>query len=151
MKLCENFTAASKPFQATDTMNNEGSHANKKQKTYSFHKEWESRFPFTNVKYKCVCLICRNGISVGKKSNVERHHSEVHANFSWDIPGCSTICAEMVKEVKAILPKTAVVIHPTTEAMEALFKAVHILTKHKNPFTDKRSDDRNGGDFIQRQ
>lgn len=82
---------------------------------------------------------------------MERHHSQVHTNFSWDIPGGSTIRAEKVKELKAILPKTAVFIHPTIEATEGLFKAVHILTKHENPFTDKRSDDRNGRDFIQPQ
>lgn len=54
-----------------------------------------------------------------------------------------------MKELKAMLPKTAVLIHPTIEGTEALFKAVHILTNHKNPFTDQKSDNHNGGDFLQ--
>lgn len=30
----------------------------KKRKSYNFHKEWETKFFFTNVNDKCVCQIC---------------------------------------------------------------------------------------------
>ena len=71
-------------------MENQGGQVKKKQKTYHFHLEWECEFFFTSVKDKCVCLICGSSVSVGKRGNVERHHTQVHGNFARDFPAGST-------------------------------------------------------------
>jgi len=53
---------------------------------YNFHAEWETDYFFTQVKDKCVCLLCNGSVSVGKKGNVERHFKTVHSGIEKDYP-----------------------------------------------------------------
>uniref|UniRef100_A0AAV2MK93 Uncharacterized protein n=1 Tax=Knipowitschia caucasica TaxID=637954 RepID=A0AAV2MK93_KNICA len=114
--------------------------AAKKRKSYNFHQEWETEFCFTNVNDKCVCLICGASVSVGKRSNVERHFTTIHGNFSRDFPMGTNLRKEKIKELKSALQRQQCLFTKPTKkanaATEASFKVAHILAKHKKPFTD---------------
>jgi hypothetical protein len=45
----------------------------KGQRSYSFNSEWEEQYCFIEYRGKPACLLCNGGVSVPKKSNVERH------------------------------------------------------------------------------
>lgn len=53
----------------------------KKKKIYNFNREWEEQFLFTSVSEKAICLLCNASVAVPKRSNVERHHKSLHADF----------------------------------------------------------------------
>jgi len=58
---------------------------NKKRKVdaecRTFQEKWANDYFFVEVKGKPVCLVCREALSVMKKSNLERHYSSKHAKL----------------------------------------------------------------------
>ncbi|XP_042242397.1 general transcription factor II-I repeat domain-containing protein 2B-like [Homarus americanus] len=52
----------------------------------TFNKEWTSKYFFTNVDEKAVCLICRESVAMLKNYNLKRHfetkHSSKYEKFS---------------------------------------------------------------------
>ena len=47
-----------------------------------FNKEWTTKYFFTEVRSKAVCLICKESIAVLKEHNISRHFSTGHANYA---------------------------------------------------------------------
>jgi len=112
----------------------------KKTKTYHFHVEWEHDFFFTEVKDKCVCLLCNASVSVGKKGNVERHYKTVHSGTDVNFPPNSAIRKEKVRQLKAQLVGQQSVFFKTVDknkaATEASFRVANVIAQKKKPFED---------------
>lgn len=47
-----------------------------------FNKEWTTKYFFTEVRSKAVCLICQETVAVLKEYNISRHFSTKHANYA---------------------------------------------------------------------
>lgn len=47
-----------------------------------FNKEWTTKYFFTEVRSKAVCLICQETVAVFKEYNIGRHFSTKHANYA---------------------------------------------------------------------
>ena len=46
-----------------------------------FNKQWTTKYFFTDVGGRAVCLICQDVVSVFKEYNVKRHFQTKHVNF----------------------------------------------------------------------
>lgn len=49
-----------------------------------FNKEWTSKYFFTEVQSKAVCLICQETVAAFKEYNINCHFSSKHANYAND-------------------------------------------------------------------
>lgn len=118
--------------------------SSKKPKTYHFHAEWENDYFFTQVKNKCVCLLCNLSVSVGKKGNVERHFKTVHSGIEKDYPLNSTLRKEKVMQLKSQLNAQQSTFFKTLDknkaATEASFRVSKVIAQHRKPYED--------GEFI---
>ena len=47
-----------------------------------FNTEWTTKYFFTEVRSKAVCLICQEAIAVLKEYNISCHFSTMHANYA---------------------------------------------------------------------
>ena len=47
-----------------------------------FNTEWTTKYFFTEVQLKAVCLICRETVAVFKEYNISRHFATKHANYA---------------------------------------------------------------------
>ncbi|XP_067888742.1 general transcription factor II-I repeat domain-containing protein 2B-like [Heterodontus francisci] len=111
----------------------------KRQKTYYFHQAWENDFLFTDIKDKCICLICGVGDAIRKKSNVERHFAMVHKEFEKNFPAGSSLCIKEASKLKVALqrPQSFLTkpVKKANMATEASFEIVHFLTKNMAAFS----------------
>lgn len=114
--------------------------SSKKPKTYYFHAEWETDYFFTQVKDKCVCLLCNVSVSVGKKGNVERHFKTVHSGIERDYPLNSTLRKEKVMQLKSQLNAQQSTFFKTLDkskaATEASFRVSKVIAQHRKPYED---------------
>lgn len=114
--------------------------SSKKPKTYNFHAEWETDYFFTQVKDKCVCLLCNVSVSVGKKGNVERHFKTVHSGIERDYPLNSTLRKEKVMQLKSQLNAQQSTFFKTLDkskaATEASFRVSKVIAQHRKPYED---------------
>lgn len=114
--------------------------SSKKPKTYHFHLEWETDYFFTQVKDKCVCLLCNVSVSVGKKGNVERHFKTVHSGIEKDFPLNSALRKEKVMQLKSQLNAQQSTFSKTLDknkaATEASFRVSKVIAQNKKPYED---------------
>ncbi|XP_008185363.1 SCAN domain-containing protein 3-like [Acyrthosiphon pisum] len=114
--------------------------ANKKCKTYHFNQEWELEFFFVDIKGKCVCLICRDTLSIFKRGNIERHYRTKHADFDLKFPTHSSLRQDKLKTMKLKLnQEQSVFKNPNKLAQNvtiASFKVAYLLAKKRKPFSD---------------
>lgn len=112
----------------------------KKSKAYHFHTEWEHDYFFTEVKGKCICLLCHASVAVGKKGNVERHFNTTHSKVNTEFPANSTMRKEKVKQLKNQLTSQQSVFtknsDKTTAVTLASYKISQVIAKNKKPFED---------------
>lgn len=112
----------------------------KRTYNYNFNDEWEEKYFFINFKNKCVCLICGSTVSVGKKSNIERHFTTVHKKYDTEYPSNSNLRKCKVKELKSALVAQQSMFTKSANKMKvatiASFKVAHMLAIHKKPFED---------------
>ena len=47
-----------------------------------FNMEWPTKYFFTEVQSKAVCLMCRETVAVFKEYNISRHFATKHANYA---------------------------------------------------------------------
>ena len=47
-----------------------------------FNKEWTTKYFFTEVRSKAVCLICHETVAILKEYNISHHFSIKHANYA---------------------------------------------------------------------
>ncbi|XP_050065732.1 general transcription factor II-I repeat domain-containing protein 2A-like [Aphis gossypii] len=113
---------------------------NKKCKTYHFNQEWELEFFFVDIKGKCVCLLCRDTLSIFKRGNIERHYRTKHADFDLKFPTDSSLRQDKLKTMKLKLnQEQSVFKNPNKLAQNvtiASFKVAYLLAKKKKPFSD---------------
>jgi hypothetical protein len=118
--------------------------SSKKPKTYHFHVEWETDYFFTQVKDKCVCLLCNVSVSVGKKGNVERHFKTVHSGIEKEYPLNSALRREKVMQLKSQLNAQQSTFFKTLDknkaATEASFRVSKVIAQNRKPYED--------GEFI---
>ncbi|KAE9521271.1 hypothetical protein AGLY_018334 [Aphis glycines] len=113
---------------------------NKKCKTYHFNQEWELEFFFVDIKGKCVCLLCRDTLSIFKRGNIERHYRTKHADFDLKFPTDSSLRQDKQKTMKLKLnQEQSDFKNPNKLAQNVTivsFKVAYLLAKKKNPFSD---------------
>ncbi|XP_022162363.1 general transcription factor II-I repeat domain-containing protein 2-like [Myzus persicae] len=113
---------------------------NKKCKTYHFNQKWELEFFFVDIKDKCVCLLCRDTLSIFKRGNIERHYRTKHADFDLKFPTDSSLRKDKLKTMKLKLNQEQSVFKNTNKLAQnvtiASFKVAYLLTKKKKPFSD---------------
>uniref|UniRef100_A0A6P7GA77 General transcription factor II-I repeat domain-containing protein 2A-like n=1 Tax=Diabrotica virgifera virgifera TaxID=50390 RepID=A0A6P7GA77_DIAVI len=116
----------------------------KNSKVYHFHIEWEDAYFFTQVKGKCICLLCHASIAVGKKGNVERHFNSTHPKINTEYPANNSIRKEKVKQLKNQLVRQQSVLLQVSDKTKATtlvsYKVSQVIAKKKKPFED--------GEFI---
>ncbi|KAK7915897.1 hypothetical protein WMY93_011658 [Mugilogobius chulae] len=138
----------------------------KEKENIFFNRDWEEEFFFTEVKDKCVCLICGSTVAIPKRHNVERHYTTAHPSFHTNFPAGSALRVEKARELKAALVKQqSFFTRPgkkSKKATEASFRAANYLIKNKRAFTDGDvlkgammiiaetvfKDEKNGSDVI---
>ena len=47
----------------------------------AFKEEWTTKYFFTDIGNKAVCLLCQQTIAVFKEYNLKRHHQTKHVDF----------------------------------------------------------------------
>uniref|UniRef100_H3ANB4 Uncharacterized protein n=1 Tax=Latimeria chalumnae TaxID=7897 RepID=H3ANB4_LATCH len=107
-----------------------------------FQEKWtdELFFVLHEISMKPICLICQQTGSAFKCSNLERHHTTVHAGFSEKyLPGSNlrkNKIEQLVTSFKSqqkIIKKSSSIAECLTEAS---FEITWILACHKKAFTD---------------
>jgi len=108
-------------------------------KTY-FNQEWELEFFFVDIKGKCVCLLCRDALSIFKRRNIEMRYRTKHADFDLKFPTDSSLPQDKLKTMKLKLnQEQSVFKNPNKLAQNvtiASFKVAYLLAKKKKPFSD---------------
>uniref|UniRef100_A0A8C6PIG0 SPIN-DOC-like zinc-finger domain-containing protein n=1 Tax=Nothobranchius furzeri TaxID=105023 RepID=A0A8C6PIG0_NOTFU len=140
--------------------------AEKRNKTYNFHSDWQEELFFKLVREKCVCLICGMTVATAKRHNVQRHFSTCHTSYNASYPPSSALRTEKARELKAALGKQQSLfkkpVEKSQKTTEASFRATHFLIKNKKTFSDGEffkeammiiaktvfKDEKNGTDVI---
>uniref|UniRef100_A0A8C3TIA3 SPIN-DOC-like zinc-finger domain-containing protein n=1 Tax=Chelydra serpentina TaxID=8475 RepID=A0A8C3TIA3_CHESE len=103
-----------------------------------FNKEWNTKYFFTNVNSKAVCLICQESIAVFKEYNLNRHFSTKHPTY-----GSNLTTEERARKAEQLSTnlKTQQNIYVRQSAIqEATTKASYVLAfkiaKQNKPFAE---------------
>ncbi|KAL4104036.1 hypothetical protein QTP88_019349 [Uroleucon formosanum] len=80
---------------------------------------------FVDIKGKCVCLLCRDTLSIFKRGNIERHYRTKHADFDSKFPTHSSLRQDKLKTMKLKLNQE-----------QSIFKNPNKLAQNKKPFSD---------------
>ena len=106
----------------------------------TFNSSWELEFLFSLFNEKPVCLICQATISVIKKSNLQRHHKSVHADFDNEYPKGTKLREDKVSSLKKNLNGQQNVFRRILSssdcATEASFKISWLLAKKQKSYRD---------------
>ena len=114
---------------------------NKKRKVDSkckkFHTRWETEYFFTEVKGKCVCLICSKSVTVMKKFNMQRYFQTKHKKYE-SCTGAKR--KQKVKQMVATLQaqqKCFLCANKKKEnATAPSYEVALLIAQHGKPFTD---------------
>ncbi len=80
-----------------------------------FKEEWTTKYFFTNIGQKAVCLICQESIAVFKDYNLSRHFSSKHSNY-----GVNLSPAEKANKYKMVILR-----HKDLHAYGKICETVH--------------------------
>ncbi|XP_064421803.1 inactive cell surface hyaluronidase CEMIP2-like [Latimeria chalumnae] len=111
-------------------------------KNCKFQEKWTDEFFFVlkEISMKPVCLICQQTGSAFKCSNLERHHTTVHAGFSEKYPPGSNLRKNKIEQLAASFKSQQKIIKKSSSIAECLteasFEIACILACHKKAFTD---------------
>lgn len=106
-----------------------------------FNDDWTDKYCFVSSNGKCVCLICRESLSVPKEFNIKRHYESKHAKFA-EFSGelrkfkINNLRKQLTGEQNIFAKVTS---HGEA-ATKASFKVAHLIASSSRPFTD--------GDFV---
>ena len=106
-----------------------------------FQTRWEIEYFFTEVRGKCICLICNETVAVVKEHNVKRYFETKHKKYE----SCTGAEREQkVKQMTATLQGQQKCFLRANKAQEnatvASYEVAQLLAQHGKAFTD--------GDFI---
>lgn len=102
-----------------------------------FQARWENGYFFTEVKGKCVCLICNEMVAVMKEYNVRRHYETKHQTY--------TSCTDAEREQEVIQMTAGLQAqqqyffraNKTQEnATIASYEVAQLIARHGKPFLD---------------
>uniref|UniRef100_H3AR21 SPIN-DOC-like zinc-finger domain-containing protein n=1 Tax=Latimeria chalumnae TaxID=7897 RepID=H3AR21_LATCH len=105
-----------------------------KDENCKFQEKWTDEFFFVlnEISMKPVCLICQQTGSAFKRSNLEWHHTTVHAGFSEKYPPGSNLRKNKIEQLVTSFKSQQKII----KKKEASFEIAWILARHKKAFTD---------------
>ncbi len=103
-----------------------------------FNKEWTSKYFFTEVWSKAVCLICQETVAVLKEYNINRHFSSKHANYANNLSTqertatAQRLAASLQAQQNTFIRQTVIQESSTKASYLMAFK----LAKTGNPFSE---------------
>ncbi|KAI7790853.1 putative general transcription factor II-I repeat domain-containing protein 2-like [Triplophysa rosa] len=92
-----------------------------------FNEEWTTKYFFTSIGQKAVCLICHESIAVFKDYNLSRHFSSKHSNYAVNLSSAE-------KANKAL--KLATNLKAQQNTFTKYYVVAHKIAKHSKPFSD---------------
>lgn len=107
-----------------------------------FNEQWTTKYFFTLVKNKAICLICQESVSVLKEYNIKRHFTTKHSEYGADLTSEARKKAAD-KYVQNLFRQQSVFNRQNLEqeaATIASFSIAYLIAKHNKPFSD--------GEFI---
>ncbi|KAI7789436.1 putative general transcription factor II-I repeat domain-containing protein 2-like [Triplophysa rosa] len=103
-----------------------------------FNEEWTTKYCFTSIGQKAVCLICHESIAVFKDYNLSRHFSSKHSNYAVNLSSAEKAnkalrLATNLKAQQNTFTKQCTIQESVTKAS---YVVAHKIAKHSKPFSD---------------
>ncbi|KAI7802668.1 putative general transcription factor II-I repeat domain-containing protein 2-like [Triplophysa rosa] len=103
-----------------------------------FNEEWTTKYFFTSIGQKAVCLICHESIAVFKDYNLSRHFSSKHSNYAVNLSSAEKAnkalkLATNLKAQQNTFTKQCAIQESVTKAS---YVVAHKIAKHSKPFSD---------------
>ncbi|KAI7790545.1 putative general transcription factor II-I repeat domain-containing protein 2-like [Triplophysa rosa] len=103
-----------------------------------FNEEWTTKYFFTSIGQKAVCLICHESIAVFKDYNLSRHFSSKHSNYAVTLSSAEKAnkalkLATNLKAQQNTFTKQCAIQESVTKAS---YVVAHKIAKHSKPFSD---------------
>lgn len=101
-------------------------------------KEWTTKYFFTEVRSKAVCLICQETVAVFKEYNISHHFSTKHANYANNLSTqermttTQRLAASLQAQQNTFIRQTTIQESSTKASYLLAFK----LAKASKPFSD---------------
>nr|XP_006115076.1 general transcription factor II-I repeat domain-containing protein 2A-like [Pelodiscus sinensis]XP_025036450.1 general transcription factor II-I repeat domain-containing protein 2A-like [Pelodiscus sinensis] len=106
-----------------------------------FNEKWTNEYFIVAVKCKPICLICREVISVLKKSNLERHYNTKHIEYE-EYQG--QLREDKIKELQKNLNTQQTIFTKRQKEMDSVMQASYVV----NELIKKRNRPHSDGEFI---
>ncbi|KAK9977291.1 hypothetical protein ABG768_019112 [Culter alburnus] len=105
-----------------------------------FNPAWQMDFAFAEIGGKPMCLICQKTIAVLKRANLQRHHEQLHPDFSVAYPQSSDLRSQKVQTLLAVFHAQRSmfrgIIKSADNITEASFRVAWNIAKAKRPATE---------------
>ncbi len=105
-----------------------------------FNLGWQMEFAFAEIGGKPICLICQKTVAVLKRANLQRHHEQLHPDFTVAYPLSSDLRRQKVQTLlSGFHAQRSIfrgIVKSADNISEASFRIAWNIAKAKRPATE---------------